>query len=111
MRTDPYIQDVSSLGITARCVDNYDPWRCRFHPELTQGESYHVTHIRMTPDFTYIWLEGREGTYNSVSFEFLLDGAEHDIYSDERCWSEMLKRRLNALEEKYEHKTITEHNE
>lgn len=111
MHTDPYIQDVSSLGITARCVDNYDPWHCRFLPELTTGESYHVTHIRMTPDFTYIWLEGREGSYNSVSFEFLLDGVEHDICSDERCWSESLKRRQHALEEKYKHKTKTEHNE
>lgn len=105
MRTDPYIKDVSSLGITAICNDNYDPWRCRFHHGLIPGESYHVTHIRMTPDFTYIWLEGREENYNSVSFGFLLDGREHDIYSDERCWSDMLKRRMQALEEKYRHET------
>lgn len=111
MRTDPYIKDVSSLGITARCKDDYDPWRCRFHRELTPGETYHVTRIRMTPDFTYIWLEGREDSYNSVSFEFLVDGREHDIYTDERCWSDTLIHRLQALEEKYRQETGIPENE
>lgn len=111
MRTDPYIKDVSSLGITARCKDNYDPWRCRFYRGIIQGESYHVTHIRMTSDFTYIKLEDKEDTYNSVNFEFILDGKEHDIYSDNRCMSDVLLLRQQILEERYKHEIATQDND
>jgi len=99
---DIYRKDVSQLHITALCKNNYDPWRCHFHPELTPGEIYKVTHIRMTSDFTYINLEDKEGSYNSVSFDFFLDGEPHNIYEDERCQSEALIRRDRALREQYE---------
>lgn len=102
MRTDPYIKEVSSLGIMARCKDDYDPWRCCFHPELSPGESYPVTHIRMTSDFTYLKLEGKDGCYNSVCFDFLIGGNEHDIYNDIRCWSEPLIRRMQLFEKETE---------
>lgn len=61
----------------------------------------------MSSDYTYVTLEGRDKTYNSVCFEFLIDGKEHDIYTDERCWSDALIRRHKALEEKYRQETET----
>lgn len=107
MRIDPFNKDVSSLGIMARCKHIYDTWRGITHWELTPGEKYHVTHTRMSSDYTYVTLEGRDKTYNSVCFEFLIDGKEHDIYSDERCWSDALIRLHKALEEKYRQETET----
>jgi len=98
MSSDPYITDVSALGISALCVEAYDPWQARFHPELSPGETYRVTHVRMTTDITYIRLEGKDGNYNSVSFKFMIEGKAHNIYSDERCRSEMLKHRLARTE-------------
>lgn len=101
MEENRYIKDVSCLGITAMCKDIYDIWRGEVHSELCPGEIYKVTHIRMTSDFCYIWLEGKDGNYNSVSFDFFLDGKEHDIFSDERCWSDALIRRNEILQERY----------
>jgi len=101
MNIDPFIKDVSTLGITARCLHIYDTWRGITHGNLTPGECYHVTHIRMTSDYTYITLEGEGGTYSSVCFEFMIDGKEHNIFTDERCWSDELIRRHRMLEEKY----------
>ena len=37
----------------------------------------------MTTDLTYIYLKGVEGDFNSVCFEFYLDGKEHDISNDD----------------------------
>lgn len=108
MRNDSFNKDVSSLGIMARCKDIYETWRGITHWELTPGEIYHVTHIRMSSDFTYVTLEGGDKTYNSVCFEFLIDGNKHDIYSDERCWSDALIRRHQALEERYRQETETQ---
>jgi len=87
---DKWTKDVSALGIEALCKYNLD--------NLKAGSKYKVTHIRMTTDFTEISLEEIESSFNSVDFKFFLDGKEHDIYTDERCFSDALKARHAALE-------------
>ncbi len=85
---DLYLKDVSDYDITAQCVKNYDPLRREIIPELTPGETYNVTHIRMLSDFTFIYLKGRECSYNSVNFKFFRNGEPHELYQDEHCMSD-----------------------
>ena len=106
---DRWIKDVSELGLTAKCIHIFDGWRGDTYDVLTPGETYEISHIRMTDDFTYIFLKGMEDDFNSVCFEFYLDGKEHDIYSDERCWSDALIMRYKALLGRYQdHQTTNE---
>ena len=55
-----------------------------FHPilELEEGKEYRVKNVSMGGSFTYIELEGYEGSYNSVNFDFYKDGIPHDIFRD-----------------------------
>ena len=98
-----WIKDVTNLGIKAKCIDFYDTWRGRTHNNLKVDEMYKITHIYMTTDITYLYLDGVEGDFNSRCFEFYLNNKKHDISSDERCWSDALierHRRLKMLAEK-----------
>ena len=95
---DNWTKDVSALGIEALSKNNYDRWRRKSYDNLKVGSKYKVTHIRMTTDFTFISLEGIEGSFNSVAFDFFIDGKEHNIYTDERCFSDALKAKHAALE-------------
>ena len=104
-----WIKDVSELGLKAKCIHIFDTWRGDTYEVLTPGEIYEISHIRMTTDFTYIYLKGVEGDFNSVCFEFYLDGKEHDICNDERCWSDALVKRHTALLKRYPaHETANE---
>lgn len=94
---DPYLVDVTNLNIEALCLDRCDTYRGDYHEELVVGQRYKVTHIRMTLDFTYVYLEGYDTDCNSISFEFYIGDNPHCIYDDERCYSEALKRRHAIL--------------
>ena len=94
-----WIKDVSSLGIEAVCNDIYDIWSGEVYDCLKEGQTYKVARILMTTDFTKVFFDGYEGSFNSVNFDFFIDGKEHDIYEDERCWSEALIQRHQRLQE------------
>ena len=46
------------------------------------GTEVKVDKVSMGQSHTYIFLEGFSGSFNSVHFEFLIDGKPHDIYGD-----------------------------
>ena len=93
-----WIKDVSNLDLKAKCIDIYDTWRGITHNNLKIGEMYKITHIYMTTDLSYLYLDGFEGDFNSICFEVYLNGKKHNISSDEQCWSDALIERHRLLE-------------
>jgi hypothetical protein len=91
-----WIKDVSNLDIVAKCINDNTT---TFNDDLCVGKTYKITHIRMNTSWTYIYLENLDGCFNSVNFDFYLNGEKHDIYNDERCWSDALIRKHEALNE------------
>ena len=97
LNSNRWIKDVSNLDLKAKCIDIYDTWRGITHNNLKIGEMYKITHIYMTTDFTYLYLEGLEGDFHSMCFDFYQNGEKHDIWSDKRCWSDALLQRHQIL--------------
>lgn len=78
-------------GLWAKCIDTEEPDWATINPtDLVEGEMYEVEDLEMDRNYTTIWLtkdveagneRGKNG-YNSVIFDFYLDGKLHDIYND-----------------------------
>lgn len=49
---------------------------------LIVGEAYIVKHVHMGQSHTSIELEGVDSSFNSVLFDFYVDGNPHCIFSD-----------------------------
>jgi len=51
---------------------------------LVVGKDYPISKIIMGQSYTSVYLEGFDGAFNSVHFEFFEDGHPFNIYSDSR---------------------------
>lgn len=49
---------------------------------LTLGELYEVRNVCMGQSHTHIYLEGIDGCFNSINFEFYEDGEPINIFKD-----------------------------
>ena len=70
--------------ITAKCINNVDPWTKNKEKKLKVGKEYEVKHISMGGSYTSIYLVGNPYSYNSIMFEFYENGEPINIYKDRR---------------------------
>lgn len=74
---------IQEFGIKAKCIStDYKKWGATDDPkDLTVGEEYFVDYVVIHGSYTQVYLAGEHSNkaYNSVNFEFYLDGKEIDI--------------------------------
>jgi len=62
---------------------------------LEAGKEYKVVKIAMSTCYTNIYLEGINGPFNSIEFDFFKDGVRHNIYRDPE-YNPYMRRGENA---------------